>query len=57
MDENTEAKAPSVPTTLKKYFGFKEGDTLKEFLVELKELSTEEKQQLAEGILNGTLTY
>ena len=50
MDENTEAKAPSVPTTLKKYFGFKEGDTLKE-------LSTEEKQQLAEGILNGTLTY
>ncbi len=33
---------------LRKFFGYREGQGLKEFGAELKQLSTEEKQELAE---------
>lgn len=54
MDETKELK-PTV--IIKNYFGLKEGEDLKGFLEELKELSAEEKMALAVGIDNGSFTY
>jgi hypothetical protein len=51
----TESKPSAV--VLKTYFGLKEDQTLTQFVAELKQLSDEEKQQLADGITDGTLTY
>ena len=51
------AIAPVV--ALKRYFGFRPGQTLQDFNEELKALSAEEKQELAEGAareLGETLT-
>lgn len=55
MSEEPKKKGPVV--VLKEFFGLKEDQDLRGFLAELKELSTEEKEQLAEGINNGTFTY
>lgn len=52
----TEEKKVNVKA-LKEFFGLKEGQRLADFAEELKALSTEEKEQLSEGILNGSLTY
>lgn len=51
MAEMTNVKA------LRSYFGQKEGQTLTQFAAELKELSDTEKQQLADGIRDESLTY
>lgn len=50
-------KPRSTTKTLSDYFGRKEGQNLAGFAEELKALSADEKQQLAEGIINGSLTY
>lgn len=42
---------------IKEFFGYKEGQGLREFAEEFKALSEQDKAQLAEGITNGTLTY
>jgi hypothetical protein len=42
---------------LQKFFGKKDGQTLGDFVTELKELSDTEYEQLRDGISNGTLTY
>ena len=42
---------------LKEYFGYRVGQKLIDFAVELKSLLFEEKTQLETGIRNGTLTY
>jgi hypothetical protein len=42
---------------LRNFFGQKEGQKLAEFADELKALSDDEKQQLADGIRNESLTY
>jgi hypothetical protein len=42
---------------LKEFFGLREGDKLADFAQELKALSDEEKQQLHDGIEDGSLTY
>lgn len=42
---------------LKKYFGLKPGETLKEFAAESKALTDEDFCQLRDGIQNGSLTY
>lgn len=44
-------------STVKKYFGLKDGQTMTEFAKEYKELTDEDKAQLAGGILDGTETY
>lgn len=38
---------------LKSYFGFKDGQTLKEFVAELKDLSDEDKLELAQAVAEG----
>lgn len=44
---------PIKPTViLKKFFELKEGENLEGFLAELKELSEEEKLEMAQAILN-----
>lgn len=48
---------PTNISVLRNYFGKKEGATLTDFANELKKLSAEEKQQLADGIRNESLTY
>ena len=50
-EKKTGAKA------LKEFFGLKDGQDLRGFLAEIKELSPEERKALAEGIENGTLDY
>lgn len=55
--DNEKGAAAGTVTTLKRYFEVKEGETLKDFLVELKQLSVEEKEQMAAGINNGTFAY
>jgi hypothetical protein len=55
-----EIARPGAVTTIKKFFGLKEGDFLsglEGFLTELKDLIAEEKNQLADGIDNGSYTY
>jgi hypothetical protein len=52
-----EPKRRSATVLLREYFGYREGDGLAQFAAELKALSEDEKEQLAEGIHNGTLTY
>lgn len=42
---------------IKDFFGYKEGQDLRAFADEFKELSDEDKIQLSEGIKNGSLTY
>lgn len=39
------------------YFGRKSGQTLKDITEEWKKLTEQDKEQLKEGIGNGTLTY
>jgi hypothetical protein len=53
MDE----KPQSDVVILKNYFGYREGDGLAQFSAELKSLSPEDKDKLADGIRNGNLTY
>lgn len=48
---------PSTLKTLRDYFGKKEGQSLRELADEFSALSPEEKQQLAEGINNGSMNY
>jgi len=50
-------KKPGTTKILKEYFGMRPGTKLADFAAELKELSDEEKEQLAEGISNGSLNY
>lgn len=42
---------------LQKFFGKKEGQTLKDFAEEIRTLTPLDKQQLGEGIASSTLTY
>jgi hypothetical protein len=51
MVEQTNAKV------IKEYFGKLPGQTLQDFLGEFKQLSDADKQQLGDGIRNGSLTY
>ena len=43
--------------TISKYFGKKPGQTLAEVAAEIRELTDKDKEQLIDGIQNGTLTY
>ena len=42
---------------LKEFFGLKPDQTLKDFAAELKELTSEDKEQLVQGIENETYDY
>lgn len=42
---------------LKEFFGTREGETLTQFVAEMRELGEDDKAILAEGIRNGTYTY
>jgi hypothetical protein len=42
---------------IKEFFGLRPGDTLKSFTAEWASLSDQDKEQIREGIGNGTLTY
>lgn len=53
----TDKKPLGDAAVLKEFFGLSEGETLSGFVQELKQLSPEEKTQLAEGIRNQTFTY
>lgn len=55
MEENKEGQTTT--KLIKEFFGIKEGEVLKDFVVEFKKLTPEDKEQLAEGIRNGSLTY
>lgn len=48
---------PSDIKLLKDYFGTREGDTIREFAVEIKALTEKDKRQLVGGIKDGSLTY
>lgn len=52
-----EDKKPSNLKIIKEFFGFKEGQTMTQFGNEYKELSDEDKEQLARGIEDETLDY
>lgn len=52
-----EPKKPGTTKVLKEFFGLRPGTKLADFAAELKELSVVEKEQLAEGISNGSLNY
>lgn len=39
------------------FFGKREGDKLTDYMEEYKKLTDEDKQQLGDGIRNGSLTY
>lgn len=41
----------------KEYFGYQQGQSLKDFAAECKELNPTEFKQIKEGIENGSLTY
>jgi len=59
-DSSMTEEAPKKPGTtkvLKEFFGMRPGTKLADFAAELKELSDVEKEQLAEGISNGSLNY
>ena len=43
--------------TLKDFFEIKKGETLRDFAQELKNLTAEDKEQLAAGIENETFDY
>ena len=43
--------------TLKDFFGVKKGETLRDFALELKNLTVEDKEQLAAGIEDETFDY
>ena len=49
--------ADNAAVILKNYFGAKVGEGLKEFVVELKKLTDEDKAQLVQGISDPSLTY
>lgn len=53
----TDEKKPGAAVVLKKYFEVRPGEKMVDFMEELKQLTPEDKEQLAEGINNGTLTY
>lgn len=44
-------------TTIRKYFGYREGQKAGDFIKELNALTPEDKEQLAAGIENGSLDY
>lgn len=44
-------------TTLKKFFGFKPGQSLKDFAAEVKALDDKSFEQLRNGIEDGTFDY
>lgn len=47
----------SNPVAINKYFGKLPGQTTTEFLSEYKKLTESDRQELADGIRNGSLTY
>lgn len=55
-DEKNEQK-PKTVVILKNFFGVKEGQKLTDFANEIKELTDEDKLQLATGIEDGSLNY
>jgi hypothetical protein len=59
MSETTITVEKKTPATLKAVTEFfrREGETLKGFTEEWKQLTDEDKEQIKEGIGNGTLTY
>jgi hypothetical protein len=49
---------PTKPVaTIGKFFGKKDGASIKDLQVEIQALTDEDKRQLAEGIANGSMTY
>lgn len=52
-----EDKKPGAAVVLKKYFELLPGQKMIDFMEELKQLTPEDKAQLAAGIEDGTLTY
>lgn len=42
---------------IQKFFGKRNGTTLKDYMEEYRQLTEEDKQQIADGIRNGSLTY
>ncbi len=50
-------KGPATVKVLKDYFGLKPGQGLREFAVELKGLTLEDRQQLANGIKDKSHNY
>lgn len=52
-----ETKKPGPAVHIKKFFGLKEGQKMKDFLEEYNNLTDEDKVQLATGIENESLTY
>jgi hypothetical protein len=55
-DISSEEKKTSVKV-LRDFFGYRDGDSLRDFGEELKKLSFEDKEQLTKGIIEGSLTY
>lgn len=50
-------KKPSAVKVLNGYFGKKAGQSLKDFAAEIADLTDVDKDQLVEGISNGSYTY
>lgn len=42
---------------INKFFGKKEGESMADFMAEMKALTDQDKQQLGDGIRDGSLTY
>lgn len=53
----TDQKKPGNAAVIKKFFGTKQGQTMTGFMEELRELTPEDKEQLANGINDGSLNY
>lgn len=54
---NTDPPKQTNAKDIKQFFGFKENQTMTQFLQEFKQLTDDDKNQLGNGIRNGTLTY
>lgn len=60
MSETTATKTSTGRTgvsVLKKYFGLKDGESLKDFAGETKQLTDQDFDQLKTGIEDGSFTY
>lgn len=51
------ARPKGKASVLKQFFGFKQGEGLKEFAAEVKQLTDQDYVDLVTGIENGSLTY
>ncbi len=57
MATSNPQKKLSTAMIFKTFFGVKKGQTLQEFAKELKALTDQDRQEMAQGIEDGTLTY